>query len=473
MLEHYSLQANNYETRSETHQGVNHIIVPVVMMVSGVHNGSHGPLFHSIDELGRFPDSWNGIPVSIEHPEENGQGVSANSPDIIDSTVVGRVYNTYVDGEKLKGEVWIDELKLRQISPTAFIYLQEKRPLDVSLGMFTDEEATEGTWNNESYIAIAHNHRPDHLALLPGGTGACSWADGCGIRLNKKGGEIVDITKITKELTGHGYSVIQMNQYGMTELIDKIRLIIDGLDNESRYHYLEEVFDEYVIYRISPRIDRTDFTPRLVKRNYQINEDGTVEFTGDSVPVKRKVEYVETQTTYKRGDVMEKKAGTPCCPEKVELLIQSRQSPFVEDDREKLNTMEEFVIDKLLVMQEMMAEQTKKKPDTIAPEMNEEQAIKVLEAQLSDPQKFKGLLPTEMREQFEHGLALHQERKNQLVQKILTCTEAYTEDELKMMEFTALDKLSQAVKVPVDYSGQNGGVIQTSETEEPLIPPQI
>jgi hypothetical protein len=382
------------------------------------------------------------------------------------------VYNTYVDGEKLKGEVWIDELKLKQVSSTALIYLQQKRPLDVSLGMFTDEEAKEGTWNDETYIAIAHNHRPDHLALLPGGTGACSWADGCGIRLNTKGGEKMDVVKTIKELTGYGYSVIQINQQGTMELINKIRGVIDGMDTDSRYHYLEEVFDGYVVYRVTPRIDRADFSQRLVKRNYLVNDDDTVEFTGDPVPVTRKVEYIpvtQTQTIYTRGDDMGKKPDTPCCPEKVELLIQSEQSPFVDGDREELNQMEEFVIDKLLAMQEMVIDQIGKK----TPGMDEEQAIKVLEAQLSDPQKFKGLLPAEMREQFEHGMTLHQERKTQLVQKILTCTKVYAEDELKEMEFDRLEKLSQAVKAPVDYSGQGGGINQKSETEEPLIPPQI
>jgi hypothetical protein len=53
----YQVQANNYEIRMETYMGRKHLIVPVVMMVEGVHCGSAGPLFHSIEELGKYPDS--------------------------------------------------------------------------------------------------------------------------------------------------------------------------------------------------------------------------------------------------------------------------------------------------------------------------------------------------------------------------------------------------------------------------------
>jgi hypothetical protein len=106
------------------------------------------------------------------------------------------------------------------------------------------------------------------------------------------------------------------------------------------------------------------------------------------------------------------------------------------------------------------------------PVMNEAQAIKVLESQLSDPEKFKKFMPKEMRAQFEHGMKLHEEHRAGVIAKILTCSDVYTEDELKAMETPALEKLAKAVKAPVDYSGQSGNV-STNKVEEPLIPPQI
>ncbi len=198
----YQVKSNNYEPRTETYMGKKHLVVPVVMMVEGVHCGSAGPLFHSIEELGKYPASWNGIPVSIQHPEQDGQYISANSPEVLERQTVGQVFNTRTEGNKLKAECWVDIERIMSISPEAYAYLNSKRPLEVSIGVFTDDVDTEGEWNGEHYSAIATNHRPDHLALLPGGTGACSWADGAGIRINskQKGGESLDTTQANENV---------------------------------------------------------------------------------------------------------------------------------------------------------------------------------------------------------------------------------------------------------------------------------
>jgi hypothetical protein len=473
---------NNYSPRYETHQGRKHVVVPVVMMVEGVHCGSHGPLFHPAEELGRYPESWNGIPVSIEHPARDGNNVSANYPDMIDSVVLGRVYNIVMVLCNLFLLVLIDELELEGISRLVLRYIRSAYPLGVSLGMFTDDELAEGQWNGEAYKAIAHNHRPDHLALLPGGRGACSWADGCGIRANKKGGENVDIMEMAKELSGKGYFVIQTNETGMAAVVQAVREKIDSMDSETKVHYLEEVFDDYVIYRVQSRTeDGASSSPsRLYKRPYQIHDDNLIEFTNDPIPVVRKVEYQETQTNYKKGGqdmtINKGKEVQPCCPEKVEMLIQSDYSTFIEADREWLGGMEESYIDKLLTMQTdfetKIKDAEKKAEEKKEPVMNEAQAIKVLESQLSDPEKFKKFMPKEMRAQFEHGMKLHEEHRAGVIAKILTCSDVYTEDELKAMETPALEKLAKAVKAPVDYSGQSGNV-STNKVEEPLIPPQI
>lgn len=185
-----NLHINNYAIRTETHEGRRHIVVPAVIMREGVHCGNHGPLLHLAEELGRYTSAWDGIPVTIKHPEKDGVNVSANSPDISESYKVGVIFNTVMANDKLKTEVWIDEAKIRQLSPEALSYIMNRRPLDVSVGVFTDEEQTTGNWHGEDYTAIARNHRPDHLALLPGEQGACGWADGCGIRTHKRGGDI-------------------------------------------------------------------------------------------------------------------------------------------------------------------------------------------------------------------------------------------------------------------------------------------
>ncbi len=48
-------------------EGREHVVVPMVMMVPGVHAGSNGPLLYSEDEMNRPPvvASWNHRPVVV------------------------------------------------------------------------------------------------------------------------------------------------------------------------------------------------------------------------------------------------------------------------------------------------------------------------------------------------------------------------------------------------------------------------
>lgn len=178
-------QESDYEVLLTVHQEKPHYVVPVVMMVEGVHNGSRGPVYHTINELGKIPEAWNGIPVVIDHPEdEEGGSISANSPTVIDNRSVGKVYNTKVEGTRLVAEVWLDEDKLNNISPDILEDITNNKLVEVSVGVFSDEEIVEGDWNGEHYTSIAHNYRPDHLAILTECVGACSCADGCGLRVN-------------------------------------------------------------------------------------------------------------------------------------------------------------------------------------------------------------------------------------------------------------------------------------------------
>ena len=228
-LENYSFvdnaQEEGYEVEIKVHQEKAFLVVPVVMMVEGVHAGNHGPLLHKIEDLGKFPESWNGIPAVLNHPEVDGIYVSANSPDVIDNVAVGRIYNTKVDGYKLRAEVWIDEDKLNEVSADLLTDINEGKSIEVSTGIFLEEEAGEGLFHEENYVAIARNLRPDHLALLPGGEGACSIEDGCGIRDNKKGENNMKVKEAIQTLRTEGFSIQQIGNYaeqGYRELMDLV-----------------------------------------------------------------------------------------------------------------------------------------------------------------------------------------------------------------------------------------------------------
>ena len=480
----YNVLNNTYQLRTVVHQGVPHLVIPVIMMVEGVHNGSHGKLLHLAEDLGKFPGSWNGIPVTVEHPEEGYQYISANIPSIVDSQVVGRIYGTHFEDGRLKSEAWINEAKVREISPLALAYILQGKPLEVSVGVFTEDEITSGTWHDEEYVAIARNHRPDHLALLPGGQGACSWKDGCGVRTNsnKEGGnDVDDLLKVMKELNEKGYTTVQLNKESYDQIISTIRTKLDRMDDDLKIHFLEEVFDDFFVYRIQSRagLGGEDI---LYKRGYNVNADESIEFTGEPTSVIRKVEYVtQTITSLKRtkgGILTMDKKTEPCCPEKVQALIQSEHTKFEEDDREWLSSLQEGQIEKLSPIIPVKAEPVVPKKEEDEQEklvqMNKEQAIQMLKEHFADPKDFLSILPEETREQMEYGMDLHQAHRAELIQHITANTEVYTADDLKDRKTDELKKLAQAIKPKMDFSLLSGSSPKVNVVvQEALLPPGV
>lgn len=452
-------QEGSYQVEHRDHQGTSYLVVPVIMMVEGVHNGSHGPMLHTIEELGRFPASWNGIPVVIDHPEIDGAAISANEPDVIDSRLVGRVYNTRVDGSRLAAQVWLEEERLRQLSSVVLAQIEAGEPIEVSLGMFTEELVTEGTWNDEQYEAIARNHRPDHLALLPGGQGACSIADGCGIRANKKGGnDEVDEKEFNKALKLHYATSLSLisNEQGYRELVDALRQKLDSMDSENSIYFLQEVYDNAVVYEVRMRIGGS----RMYKQQYSY-ENGVVELTGDPKEVRRNIEYVElaegsgmVRTKFNNNKKEKEMADnaekcTPCIKAKVDALIALAESKYEEKDREWLELLTEDQLDKMA-------------PVTITKETVKE--VEVLSAE------DKAVL--------EEAKALKKAKRDANIAEIQENSD-WTPEELNAMNDGTLAKLAGMARKKeevVDYSAFGGSGFRSyegSDDMEPLPPTGI
>jgi len=481
-MEVYISQNNEYTIRTEQHQGATHIVVPVIMMVEGVHSGSAGPLLHLATELGRFPGSWDGIPVVVHHPEVNGQSVSANSPSVIDREIVGRVYHTHMEGTKLKAEVWLNESRISEVSPQALLAIKNQEELDVSIGVFTDDENTPGRYHGVSYNNIARNHRPDHLALLPGAEGACDWGAGCGIRNNKKGEVDVnkkddEVIKTMKGLLKDGLTIVPItsNEQGFRELTNKIQNMLDAMDNDINTYYFQEAFDDYFVYRVSN--SRTG-SSTLYKNTYEVKEDESVEFTGDPIEVHRKVEYVVTQNNEagklnfnyndnKGGKKMEKDPKSPCCLAKVEQLVAHKLTNYTKDDTEWLLTLKEEQLDKML-------------PKEAKPEVNkkEEKAEELkFNVKVEDviPATFEELLAKaspEFRDQYKTGMRTFTAQKEKLVDHIVTNSDEGVWDKVELMkeDMVLLEKIGKTIKVPVDYSGMSTKETVTTNKVTPLMP---
>jgi hypothetical protein len=408
------------------------------MMVEGVHNGSQGPLLHEISELGKFPASWNGIPIVIYHPEEDGEPVSANSPDIVDNMVVGRVYNTEVEGKKLKAEAWFDEEQLNTVSPETLQDINDGKLIEVSLGMFTENEMVEGTWGKEEYKGIAHNHRPDHLAILPDQKGACSTEDGAGLGANQKNKDMERTKKpINEMLTAVNMAGYAVNKIGVhsedVNYQQRINMANDALRklDVNVYNYLEELYDTYLIYCKSGLGEY-----KMYKQEYKI-ESGKVEFVGAPVEVHRKVDYVVNSLTRTKFSINnkskeEQKMADEKSPvvKKVTDLIANNQG-FTEDDRTMLEALTEPQLDKLFKKKE-----EEKKP----PETNKEEKKEEKKAEVSP-------LSNEDQAALAYGKKQLKERREKMIKGIQDNTEKGTWDEVTLttMSEEVLERVYKSV----------------------------
>ena len=466
-----TVTVEQYTIRDEVLNGKNYIVVPVVMMVEGVHNGSRGPILHLAEDLGRIPEAWDGRPVVIGHPQVDGNFVSANSPAMVESTV-GTVYNTHMDGLRLKAEVWIDTLKIIAVSPTALTYIKSGRHLEVSVGVFSDTVNTTGVHNNEQYEGIARNHRPDHLALLPGERGACSWTDGCGIRANQEklnANEMkeLDITAEKELIRVRFANELENNQQGLMELSSKLRSKLDSMDNDQAVYFLEEMYDGHIIYK---RRERETGVGTLHKQGFSVNADDTIEFTGDPVRVRKDIQFVtvnkKTRTINSKGETMSEKK-TPCCPDKVDALIKNKLSNFEEADKEWLLTQDEATLEKLL---------PKEPEKVVAPVVNKEKPVDMSDYISKDSIRtvddYIAHAPVELQDSLRAGMQLNAERKASLVQFILdnAVKGSWTKEELEAETSARLEKYSKQFAPAVNYEANLAHTEITDNAVPPMKP---
>jgi len=445
---------SDYEVTLTVHQEKPYYIVPVVMMVEGVHSGSHGPLLHKIDELGKIPAAWNGIPVVIDHPEDkDGTPISANAPDVIDNRSVGKVYNTTVDGLKLKAEAWLDEDKLNEIAPEILQDILNNKLIEVSVGVFSEEQDEEGTWNGEEYKAVAYNYRPDHLAILTEFIGACSCSDGCGIRTNKDSME-AELTLSGKDLAlalnRKGLSFVEIcsnADASFRERMDAAYTVLRALETKDTYCYLEEMYDSYLVY-----VKSSKEGTKMYKQDYTY-ESGKIELVGNPVEVHRKVEYVTNNLSTNKKEVKMSKECAPCIKEKVDALIANSQGRWTEDDREFLQTLSEDQLEKM-------------KPIEVVKEVEREVEVNKLTPQQEADLAFVA--------------NMRAERKRTMISEIQANTEqgTWTEEGLNKMDDDTLVRVHKSVQKKethqvVDYSLGAGAPIINGGEEEILTPAGI
>lgn len=182
--------------RRERVNGREYIVAPMTLLRPQVLNGSEGPLYYPPEEIARRPDDWNGMPIVVDHPVDNGRHVSARRQDVVSRRKVGRVYSAAVEAGTgaLQAEGWFSVDDLRRVDRRVLEALEAGGQVEVSTGLFTrNEPAPAGAaYNGRSYGHVARDYRPDHLAVLPDQKGACSVTDGCGVNVKNHTGQDIN-----------------------------------------------------------------------------------------------------------------------------------------------------------------------------------------------------------------------------------------------------------------------------------------
>lgn len=484
--------------RTETFQGKDYLVVPVVALIEGVIQGmaADGPELALADEFGRFPGGWNYRPVVMNHPlDEEGNPVSANSPSVLEEYAIGYIFNTRLsaNGKALLMDAWIDQglaEGLNTDSKSTLKALQAGDTIEVSTGYFAQMQNSSGEYEGEEYTAIQRNIVPDHLAFLPEGViGACSNEDGCGARLNIRafsksmktgktvkphdcgcgcGGKCGDKSMSENETTPvKELTAVQSNPgKGFAGVMSKIMKAFSAEGQPKKEFDLGTLVAQSIPDGMMDSDVRSlinDALSESVPYSYLIGFTNSKVIYGQYNPME--YEYNTMQQSY---TVEGTKVVLSDDAESVKLLTQIVvQSSTEQSDETKISGNEaqnaSVVIQPTDNQESTMTDKTEatggNAATTQAPEnpaANTEVTVKVEGVEPKVP-SFDDLLANaspELRESIEQGVRLHSERKNELVKGLIATNRCkFDEKTLKAMSLNMLENLAELANVP-KYDGR-------------------
>lgn len=171
--------------RTETLSGREYLVVHATLIVPGVLDGSAGAFLYEAKDIRRSVNGWNGMPIVNGHPYNGRKPISARNPTVLNETGLGFVFNAHLGkNDRLRAELWFDLEKTNQVLPNLITSIRNGEKVEISTGLNAQKEIPprgKAIHNGKEYTGIARNYKPDHLAVLISGRGACSIKDGCGI----------------------------------------------------------------------------------------------------------------------------------------------------------------------------------------------------------------------------------------------------------------------------------------------------
>jgi len=353
--------------RNDSMEGKDWLVVPMVMLVEGVHNGSCGALLYPEEELEKTPVVWNHKPIVVYHPS----GPTACDPDVLTNRKIGVIMNTTYEEGKLKAEAWLDPERISKVDSRIADAIENKEMMELSTGLFTDLDGCIGEWGKERYDAIATNYRPDHLALLPDMTGACSMEDGAGFfRLNSANTGVFedDKNKISETWAKSYFEVLEAAGIDTTKLVANElshsaiwSQLHDKVQKKNSNAWLEEVFNSFCVYNIDGA---------LFVQDYETAKDNTISLSGTAQPVVRVVQY-KTKSG-KAFDVNSDKEINMNKTELIKKLLENKDSGWTAEDQDVLDSMDEAALEAISTKIE---NRVTEKPEEKPPEEKEVKSI--------------------------------------------------------------------------------------------------
>jgi len=297
--------------------------------------------------------------------------------------------------------------------------IENNEMMELSTGLFTDHDNTPGVWNNEKYLAVARNYRPDHLALLPDKLGACSIEDGAGfLRVNEAKTEI---TFNCDSLESDIYKYILDNQiepyqnwwaYATKKWVEN-QMSFDDMryliwlwleENRTENTYIEEVYTDFFIF-----VEDEKF----YKQNYSVN-DGALTAIGAAVSVEKKIDWVTAEGASIIN--IDSKEITMDKKELVDNLISNTNTSWKEDHRKTLMSMDDDILTNMLpVVNEDDEKETEKDPAT---EGTEEIAQVTENKKVLTADEYIAQAPAEIQEVLINSKNVYDAEKNSVIASI-------------------------------------------------------
>lgn len=300
-MRYLSNKATAVGVRTEMLSGREHIVIPVVAAVEGVLNGS----LLLMDNVAKTLEAWEGVLVTLAHPSQNGNHISASTQYALENFVVGHFFNAHIDEENhsLDGEFWIAKEALDKHPEDRDLLLEKIENgeiIEVSTGYFADHANQKGVYNGKAYNNVQFNLVPNHIAILLHETGACSVADGCGTpRINAEDQPMERTEegfwkkwngKIASAMKSFNLGGLDLNKVGHREIENHLRETIRVSEGGTQelWIWLVEVYDDTVVYAREHANGEMD----LLMRSYTIENEKTMEISlGESQEVRQVISF--------------------------------------------------------------------------------------------------------------------------------------------------------------------------------------